>query len=421
MAYKLIPEKAKPSITKANVVENIARVPLQGAVGIGAALPGAFGNIFKGINDIAAAPLTKAITGSSIPYEETTLGKFLPTTQEHQRRLQQGIPYLKPKNKIEKYANDVAADTTELFLPGKAFKMGKYAFSPLRSLGISILGNTAGQGVTEFSGDKNKGDAVKSATMLAASLFSPQTAKKAASDLYKQASSILPEGANVSTKGLNANLSNLQKKVLQGREKSQLADSEKFVIEEIDKVRKSSSKGTVDVSTLIAMKRSLNETLQKMLFDLKDRSSKAKAKELAKNINGFLQNSLQEYGKTNPQWWKLQSSADKAFGAISKSNFVSRVLENYMKGRSEVLPHLFGIGIPAAVGAVSPFAGATAAAGYLTAKIGTQLAKSPELRKHYAKVVGAALADNPKVIQKELDEMEKEIQKQIKPRYRLKD
>lgn len=420
MVYRLRPEKVTQPQSKSSLAEDIARVPLQAGIGALSAAPGWVGNTFEGINDLIAAPITKAITGKSVPYEETYLGKALPTTQTHRKNIDEAIPYLKPKNRIEKFANDVAGDTVELFSPGKVFKMGKYALSPLLSLGISLFGNTTGEGIYQWTGDQSKADMVKSASMIMASLINPMTANQVKNDLYNQANSLLPSGAKVNANNLNSSLTNLESQVLKNRSYNQLAPSERFVVDEVNKIRQSTQSGNVDVDTLVAMKRSLNETLSQFVFDVKDPNAKIRAKSLAKNLIGYLKDTLSDYGKSNPKWWEIQQAADKANGAIAKSNFVSRILEKFMKGRPEGMAHLFGIGIPAGVSFFSPIGGGVTALGYQAAKIGTRIAKSPELAKHYAKVTAAALAENPKIIHKELDEMEKELKKEKKVKYRLK-
>ena len=71
------------------------------------------GDIFSLINEYIAKPTSEAISGKKgASYEETPLGKILPTTETHRKRLEEtSNGYLKPQNKIEKFVGDVVDDT----------------------------------------------------------------------------------------------------------------------------------------------------------------------------------------------------------------------------------------------------------------------------------------------------------------------
>lgn len=409
MAFKLLSDSPKESSFNK---ESIHRLPSQAAAGALSALPGFAGNIGEFINETVARPVTGAITGKrTLPYEETYLGKILPTTATHKKRLEEAIPYLKPKNKIEKFVNDISTDTAELFLPGKVLKAGKYAMSPLRSLGVSVAANTLGELTHQYTGDEKKAALAKGGTMLMLSLFNKPKAESIASDLYKKAQSILPANAATNATRLETNLNNLKSNILKGRKPRDAAGSEKFVLDEADKVLRQIQNGQVNVNTLVAAKRSLNENLQKFVFESSDKSARAGARKLAKRINGEISGAMEQYGQTNPEWWSQQKSADQAFGAINQSNYISRLLERFTKGRPEGLAHLFGatgqlatslVSGPAAIGGFSIYQGY---------KLMHRIIKSPELRKHYAKVLFSSLTENPKIINKEVEDLQNSLEK----------
>jgi hypothetical protein len=411
MGFKLKPETATKKPSQLSISRDL---PAQLGTRALTTVAGAPGDLFKTINDIAAGPLTKAITGSSVPYEQTGVGKVLRTSEELQSRLESHFPSLKPKSKLEKGAGDVLQNTIDLLLPQRYLKMGKYALSPQRALGISGIANL-GKEVTElWTGSKEKGENVKSGLLIAGALFNPQTAKKISNELYDKANQLLQPGSLMNTTNLNRNLDALERKVLNGRNYSQLADSEKFVIDEINKVMQSSASGTAPVETITSIKRSLNENLNKQIY-------KARTKHMAKQINGDLRKSMEEYGRINPEWWEYQKAADQASGAIAQSNYISRGLEKALKGRTHGLEYIFGIGAPAGFSLLSPIGAAAGATAYHAAKIGHRMIKSPELLKHYLKVAGAAASGNQKAVHKELDEFEKELKKKKVAKYRLKD
>lgn len=418
MPYKLLPEEPKePTLTP----ESAIRIPAQMAASALATAPGVFGDTLKTLDALVAAPISKLIHGESTPYEQTPIGKAIPTTKQHRETLEKSFPYLKPKNPLEKFAGNIASDTASMYLGGRIAGAGKYGMSPARSLGVSMAGNGVGELVGDLTGDPSKGDIAKSATMVGLSLFSPMTAKKAANESYSQAASKLPSSAEENASSLSSYLRNLENKILQGRPRGNVSPSEEFVLKEADKFRALIDQGKVSIPQLVAQKRSFNETLQNHLFNIPNRSERARAKELAKGINWAARDTMKQYGKTNPDWWKLQSQADQAHGAIAESNFVSRVLGNYMKGRPEGLAHLLGIGAPVGIGLASTGGAAGAMGAYQAAKLGMRIWNSPLLREHYAKVVGAALSKNPKQINEALDNLQKEPEFQKTGRYKLID
>lgn len=411
MPFKIIQKEStnEPSLD----LESAYRIPALQAAGIAASLPGIFGDVAKTANDLIAVPLTKHVFGQeSVPYEETAFGKLLPTTEQHKKTLEKNIPFLKPKNKLEEFSQNIAQDAASLFLPGGIFRMGRYAMTPLRSLGISIGANVAGTGTELWTSDKAKGNMVRGGTMLALSLFNPTTANNISSNLYRSARNSLPENAAVSGINLQARLNNLENRILQQRPIENLAPSERFVVDQINNFRNLIQNGQINMSALVGQRRSFNEILQRNLFELPDRTSRARARELAQEISHATRETMRQYGRQNPRWLQFQEGADEAHAAIQQSNYISRVLQNFMKGRPEGIAHAFGIGLPTAGAFFSPLGSGTALGAYQAGKIMTRVIRSPELRRHYAKVIAAAAADNPKLINKELDQFEKKIEKE---------
>jgi len=409
MAFKII-KNAEPQESTYGA-ESLYRVPMQAVKGALTEAAGFAGDYAKTINDLLADPITKHGFGQeTVPYEQTAIGKLLPTTEQHEGTINKEVPFLKPRNKLEEYAQDIGKDTAALFLPGRAFRMGRYAFSPMRSLGIAVGANTVGKGVELWSGDKEKGDMAKKGTMLALSLLNPTSAKNISQNLYQDAARALPQNATVNANNFMTRLNNLENRILQGRPPANVAPSERFVLNQIENFRNLVQNGQMSMRTLVAQKRSFNEELQRNLFELPDRASKARARELAQEISHATRDTMRQYGTNNPQWWQLQQSADQAHGAIQQSNFISNVLGKFMKGKPEALSHVFGIGIPAGVAYGSTMGAGAILTGYQSAKIGWRMIHSPELRRHYARVLGAAAADNPTIVHKELDEFQEKLQ-----------
>lgn len=415
MAFKLVErqkdasEKMPGSLSESS--ETAARIPLMIAkqgISKGA---GIFGDIGE-FTDILSAP-------GAPKYKETPFGKFVKPTKEIRSSLEGAFPVLKPKNKVEEFSQDLVGDALDLYGPGKILKAGKYSLGALRSFSIALAGNAGKELMEGFSGDKNKGNMTKHGIMLALSLFNPTKAKDVSSLLYKEADQFLRPGSIALTSNLNNKIQNLEQQVMQGRAYNQLAPSEKFVIDEIQKVHQSTQGGAAEVKTIQALKKSLNENLSKFVFDTPDKAAKSRTRKLASSVNGMLRESLEEYGRTNPQWWKHYSEADKAHGVIAQSEFLSRGLEKVFKNAPPWMKGIVGLAPAIGTATISPIAAVAGAVGYQSAKIAMRITKSPALAKHYLKIMRGAATGNFRMAAEGKEDLEKEVAKDQKGKYKL--
>lgn len=412
MAFKLLPEEKEDT---ALGMESLHRIPAQAAKGAGAFIAGGAGDIASLVHTYVANPLAKLLGGQDVPYEESQIGKILPTTEQHKKRLEEGIPYLKPKNKVEKFVSDVGEDTISLFLPGKALeKVGLRGTTALKSFATALGANAAGKIVEDLTGDPKKGAYTKMGTMILGSLINKPAINKEIGNLYNKADKLLPKNATVRTSRLEGEMKQLKNKILAGRQPTDLAASEKFVVDQADTILRQVQNGKANVGTLKASLRSLNENLQKAVYEAPSKGARVRAKSLATQINRSVNNTLKDYGRRNPEWWKLQKSANEAYGTVQQSNFISRFIENNISGSpvTHGLAHALGA-VGGAITGVLPYQGA---------KLLYRIYKSPALRTIYARVVASAAAENATIMNKEIKKLDKKMQteeKEEKVRFRL--
>lgn len=411
MPYNLEPEQPKStSITK----ESLHRVPAQATAGAAATLPGIFGDVlslpYAGVNK-----LVSSLGGTDVPYEESSIGKLLPTTEMHKKALQEGIPYLKPKNKIESFANDVASDAISLFLPGGSLKKaGLRSTNLARSFATSLGANSAGSFVSDLTGDPEKGAYTKLGSMFLLSALNKPGVQKELGNLYQKADSLLPKNATVNSERLEKQMNDLKNRILNGRQASDLAASEKFVINEADTILRQIEDGQSNVGTLRSAIRSLNENLEKAVYEAPSKSTRTRARKLATQINRNVRETLADYGKQNPEWWKLQQAADQGTATFHQSNFITRFIENNVKHGTVAHGILHALGVGFGTAGFVP---------YQSAKTLYQITKSPTLARHYARVVSSAAAENASLMNQEIKSLEEafEKEKNKKSKYKLED
>src|SRR5438876_12352182 len=123
MAYELLEEQPE---TSSSIPQEIGRHASRTASNLGTLAIGFPGDVFSLVNEFIAKPATEFITGEKgSSYEETPLGKLLPTTETHRERLRSQFgENLKPQNKIEKFADDIVEDTVMLLSPSKLIQKG---------------------------------------------------------------------------------------------------------------------------------------------------------------------------------------------------------------------------------------------------------------------------------------------------------
>lgn len=412
MPYKILPEEPKPNSLNAESIHRLPAQALKSAASSIAGFPGDLASLpYAGTNK-----LVTALGGENVPYEESFLGKALPTSETLSKGIEKDVPYLKPKNKVEQFVGDVVGDATSLFIPGKAIaKAGLRGTSALKSFATSLGANSAGDFVSDITGDPQKGAYTKMGTMFLLSALNKPKVQKEIGDLYKKADDLLPKDAIVSTRHLEKDLTGLKDRILQGRGAQDLAPSEKFVIDEADKILRQIDLGEANVNTLKAGLRSLNENLTKTVYEAPDKATRTRARSLATQINRSVNNTLAEYGKENPEWYKAHKGASEAFGTLAQSNFLS----NYIKNNLKDLP--IGAHLLHALGITSGAAGGIVP--YQSAKILYRISKSPELAKHYARVVSSASSENAPLMRKELVKLDEELKKEESKgsRYKLLD
>ncbi|MEK6883358.1 MAG: hypothetical protein AABY22_27265 [Nanoarchaeota archaeon] len=146
-----------------------------------------------------------------------------------------------------------------------------------------------------------------------------------------------------------------------------------------------------------------------------DKATRKQLRGYMKRLSGITNESLKEYGEKNPEFWKLQKSADNAFATKAESEWVSRSLEKVLKGKiypnlEKILPvalHFAGKALPA-LGSLKT---AAATPLYYMSRFAYRYAKSPELRRYYNNLITGAMEDNPRLIKSSADKLEKELSK----------
>lgn len=432
MAYRFIDEEevAEPqedSIEKfmSGVSRNVGRQ----AYNLGTRALGLPGDLLS-LANLAAKPISESLTGEpGAEYEQMGISKVLPRTSTLRQNIEgdlgQYAQAVKPQNDVERFTDDLFEDTAMLLTPGGAAKLAtRLPKAFLQSVGA----NTAGEAAKQITQDEGVGNKTKMGAFFLSSLINPKGVSKQLGKLYGEAESALPTAAAADARQLSNKMSNLKTKMLAGRPAANLSPSEKFVVDEVEGVERLITEGKIDVRSLLAQKRGLNERLEKAIYDSPGKQTRRGAKQLTPQITRALNETIAQYGEKNPGFYKPFKDADVAYGAIAQSRLLTRFAERYIT-KSPVTPGMLellglgGIGTKAAIGGMKVIPQAAGAAlAYQGGKVAYRIYKSPALRKIYTDMLAAATKEDALLFNKYLNKLDDSLQEEeSKDRYRFID
>lgn len=370
------------------------------------------GDIQKGTENLASY-LSSKITGKKTPVQRGLVGELIhktfPTSENmRQKTIAEFGQYLEPHNESEKFADDVIVDAASNMI-GPQGGLSLPA-SIAKNIIVASGANLAPKVAKEFGVGEKGQEYAKIGTMMALSLgIGKNQANQIKDKLYDQAKSSLPSGTKISSRPLQTKLQNLKRDLSKGT----ISPSEKFVIDQIEKIQNKMHRGTIGPDELHAIKRNINEELAK--FGYATPTSKGGAKNLLAKVNHYLSESMADYGKQNPQWYKYITEADKAHGAIAAANKAKNFIMKQGKvGKAAgVATGVAGPFVIHALTGTLPYAPGTYAAGLMgikTMQLYHHISKSPVLRKHYMNVVKNAMLQNAPSMNRSLIKLNKGIQ-----------
>jgi len=329
--------------------------------------------------------------------------KLLPQT-EQLREFSRDLfgEHFEPKNRTERFADEVATDFAAL-----AFPVPGAQVKAMRPLLTALGANVLGEGAEAFGFGKTGKGAIKLGTMMLGSLYNPRGAENYKNMLYEAARDARPADATVSTNVLRRQIDKIRTNLKKGG----IAPSDKPAMEKLNDLEGLMEGAQIPVEQLERFKIKVNEELGGIYQRLEgNRPGIRSAKRNLENVAKAADDALTLYGTQNPEWGGLYRSANQAHGAIAQSkramNFIKKQsgklwkpvgayfgLEKFVPG----VPKLFGpkVAVPAAAGLGLVKSG----------EIAYQIAKSPALRRYYLNVLKGAARENAPVVSQNLKKM----------------
>lgn len=407
--------------TAARLATRVAEVPVETAKGIA-----------TGISKLPISPTTipkagfkylyEKISGSPMGEEaQKSMDKYLgaatsPATmlpeKEEMREFEKKHTgqYLQPQSDVEKMGDEAAQDITSLMLPTPGSAPAKLMSRLYRSSAIAGAGQVAKKG-TEMAGfDESTQDYAKLGTMFISSLLSPRGASKHVSEMYQSAESKLPPLSRGDARPLQNDLNKIVRKV----ERGTVSPGESKYLGEAKTILDKIKDGRMTYAEAVASKRSLNLKSSNLYKDIELADADQRiARNGYNDVRSALNDFISTAEKKHPEFLKEYREADKAYGAIANSKWISDWIAKKTGILSEagVKPAIAaffaidpGKAMKVGTGAAAVAVGGKAA--ITTGEVIYQVLKNKTLRNYYLNVLNAAAKEDAALLVKNMKTFE---------------
>lgn len=305
-----------------------------------------------------------------------------------------------PESETESFIDDIVSDASVLAIPVK----GKIPF--IRSIGSAIAGNVASKGAEKLGAKEGGQTAAKLGAFFLSGLAGRGNVKKFWNQQYSLAEKAIPEGAKLDAFKLDRQLDKLSHELRKGGIET---PSQRFVEKPLKELQKIIYDGELRVEDAVAAKKKINELRSGLFEEVKGKGGQKYARTKINEIANFLDESLEKYGKQNPDFFKHYKAANEAYGGFQESKRVGNWINSKLpfgklgKHGAIILEAIFK---PASLKVALPALGVLKGG-----EIVTRMFKNPTLKRFYGNLMKDAVNENKFGVLKNLKSMEKEIEK----------
>ena len=355
--------------------------------------------------DIASGGLGLAnyATGGRTPtYQDIQKHAYVPPTSHDLKQVSSKLSggYTDPKNKFERFYDDVISDLTSLAIPG-----AKSPKSLLRLAGIATAGRSAQRGTEALGFSPLVQAAAQLGTMGVASLVGGRSALNSRMNKSYILQEEATAGKTFSSSKLKKELTNLSDQL--SHQDYPASDFLRKRVTHLGQLVESHG-DKIPVKEMVEAKKALNSWW----------GSPGTPYELKKHIwrvRQPVEEFLKDYAKTDPSFAKHFFEAEEIFKGLNNfsalSQKISKVIDLGLIKNPVTKAVLGGLGLYS-IGAVKTGIAAAATYGSLEAmKFGELLIRSRVAREVYMDFLKSAIKGSPQIINKNLERLDKEITK----------
>jgi hypothetical protein len=304
-----------------------------------------------------------------------------------------------PKGATEEKIGKTFEDIGTLLFPVGEFKI-------MRPVLTGIGKNIAGQIGESIAGEKGRVYGELGALFVGAAIKRPG-ANTVVNKLYEEARDLRNSDTIVSASKLSESISSVEKELLKGSKSAASKTKSLGMIKDIKEKIKSSE---ITISELEAFKRDINEASGSAKIWEEGIQAGKRNKSSLKKLGKSIDDTIENYGKKNPEYLKKYRAANNAasavYGGQSAANFAEQCMRQKGIGVSDLTKAIFEIRHPISSFVIGPIKNLF--------KYTNEVIKSPELRKHYINIVKSAAKEDAALTTHYLKKFDKEVNKQAK-------
>lgn len=304
-----------------------------------------------------------------------------------------------PQSPTEEKIGEAASDFAALFFPFPG------AIKPSRAFFLSSGANAAKEVGDWLGFSPSTQELMKLGVYGVGAFIHPGATKNFYTKQYKEAAKLLPPDATMSSTKLLSALDELETELRKGG----VSSADKPALTQIENIRKEVQGAQVPIESLVTSKRKLGIERGNIYKQLEGNKPGIKsAKRNIDRVAAALDENLNEYGKSNPEWGKHYKEANSAFAASERSKqAMSRLGKVLPKiavanvGLSHLLGHLVA-------GSALGVAGAAASVpSYLVGRTLNRIMRSPPLRREFFKLYESSLKGEVGAMEKSINFLDK--------------
>lgn len=337
----------------------------------------------------------------------------LPTSEDVKQFSEQYTKgYTKAQTPGEEFSDEIASLAGTLAIPARDPR--KFV-SFLGALGKNLPAATAKAAAVKGAGEGAEmlggGPKIKVGTELGmlflTGLLGKKTANQYVSEKYQKAKQAIPQGDIVPTNKLFNGL----EKVEQELSKGVSTPTKNEVLIPLQELKAKASGGGILAEDLVQSYHDINERLNaKKLFDELNKGERQVLRKRYDMLRDEVRDTIQDYGKRNPEFLKEWQEANQGYTAIASSHKAANFIESLV---GKLPKHLVtGVAMELVMGYPKAAAATIGAAGlFKSGELLSRVVKSPTLRKHYLDVLSSATQENGPATIKALNQLEAELKK----------
>jgi len=375
---------------------------------VGETALGYAGDIAKGVQALSQNPADIAMNPT----------KYLPgTTAQQIREAHEPYTqeYTKPRTGGEETFDSILEAATNILLPGgeigAAGNLGKAALTAGKigkAVGTATAGEAAGWTAEKLGYDKLGQAAAKFGTMTALNLVGGrQKLTEQMKQNYVQAEKIAENGI-LRTPELRQDLKQFKTEIQKGG----TSKAKSVVIKKADEILEQlNHSDQIKVDELLGFKRTINGIISD------SNPEKKNARRLLFNLSGKVNDAIDQYARTNPEFDKIYNQAEDIWKGLNVQSPVTKALSKAAKPKSKTI--LAGLGSALPAGLIYGGPAAVAKGGlYAIPAYGTLLGareiskfvdlinKNPTAQKTYFNLMKNSLAGNARAATKDLHKLD---------------